>query len=97
MAKMNKSGKFCQEHGGTVGMYDRMRLCDTCSIQNHTPCKCGGNARSFGEALFQVTGCEQCDEFVSGVDLRESTRVLWNEGYRGNLEGHYNIRSPATT
>lgn len=82
---MRKSGKFCEEHGGTVYKYDRGWLCDVCAIQGYNKCtKCGGNARGFGEAMFSMVGCEDCDESVSGVGV--NTRELWNQGVRGNVD-----------
>ena len=86
MPAMRKTGLYCGEHGGKLSAGDKYWGCDICAIKNHNPCKCGGNARSFGEALFQCTGCEKCDEKVSGTALEESTRDLWNRGIRGNQD-----------
>jgi hypothetical protein len=83
---LRKTGLFCKEHGGTLLESDKYWGCDICAIRNHNPCMCGGNARTMGEALFQHTGCEDCNEYVSGVALSRSTRDLWNEGYRGEIK-----------
>jgi hypothetical protein len=53
------------------------------AIIGFTPCHCDGDARGFGEALFSVAGCENCDESVSGVGV--DTRTLFNAGIRDIL------------
>jgi len=78
---MLKTNKFCEEHGGDVDPRDKGWLCDTCAVQGYNKCKCGGNARGFGEALMSVVGCEDCEESVTGLDI--NARKLWNEGVRG--------------
>lgn len=80
---MDKTGKYCKEHGGNCYEYDKSWLCDTCAIIGLNKCSCGGNARSFGASLFAVTGCERCDEYVCGLNV--DTRKLWNEGVRGRV------------
>lgn len=78
---MRKTGLLCEKHGGTVRADDAAWCCDQCAIVGLVKCKCGGNARGFGEALFSCVGCEECEESVSGVGV--NTRDLWNAGVRG--------------
>jgi len=81
---MRKTGFLCEKHGGDCDPRDANWLCDKCAIDGYLPCKCGGDARGFGEALFSIVGCEKCDESVSGVDI--DTRDMWNKGVRGHIE-----------
>ena len=79
---MRKTGRLCAKHGGDCHPGDAAWLCDQCAIVGYKKCKCGGNARGFGEALFSVAGCEECEESVSGIDI--DARALWNQGVRGD-------------
>lgn len=81
---MKKTGFLCPKHGGTCNPYDAAWLCDKCAIVGYNPCKCGGNARGFGEALCSMAGCEECEESVSGINI--NARELWNQGVRGHLD-----------
>ena len=76
-----KTNRFCAEHGGNVAPKDKVWCCDICAIQGYNKCKCGGNARGFGEALFSCVGCEDCDEQVCGINV--NAKELWNRGVRG--------------
>lgn len=81
---MRKTGALCAKHGGNCDPRDAVWLCDQCAIEGYAPCKCGGNARGFGEALFSVVGCEDCEEFVAGVSI--DALSLWNQGVRGHIK-----------
>jgi hypothetical protein len=81
---MRKTGKLCEKHGGTCDPRDAGWLCDKCAIMGYEPCKCGGNARGFGEAMFSCAGCEECDESVFGIDV--DVKSLWNKGIRGSVK-----------
>lgn len=86
---MDKSGRVCKEHGGDVTNSDRYWLCDKCAIKGYNKCnKCGGDARGFGEAMYEVAGCEKCNGFVCGVGI--NAKKLWNEGVRGVINWHNN-------
>lgn len=78
---MRRTGILCVKHGGTCNPHDASWCCDQCANEGYAPCKCSGNARGFGEALFSSAGCEECDESVSGVGI--DARALWNRGIRG--------------
>lgn len=86
MKVMQKTGMLCREHGGTCSEMDKHWCCDICATSKFNKCTCGGSARSFGEALFSVVGRENCDEFVSGVEV--DTKSLWNSGIRGFQDKH---------
>ena len=81
---MKKSGLLCKKHGGDCNQSDASWLCDKCAIEGYEKCGCGGNARGFGEALFSMVGCEECDELVSGIGI--NARLLWNQVVRGHFE-----------
>lgn len=81
---LKKTGMLCAKHGGTCSQADAAWCCDECAIIGYAKCKCGGNARGFGEALFSMVGCEECEEAVGGVGI--DARALWNQGVRGHVE-----------
>lgn len=81
---MKKTGFLCAKHGGNCNPADAEWLCDECAVIGYNPCQCEGRARGFGEALFSMVGCEDCDERVSGVGI--NARLLWNQGVRGDGE-----------
>jgi hypothetical protein len=81
---MRKTGCLCPKHGGNCNPYDAAWLCDECAVVGYNLCKCGGKARGFGEALFSMAGCEDCEEQVCGLDI--NARELWNQGVRGRVD-----------
>jgi hypothetical protein len=81
MPAQPRTGLFCKEHGGTVDIIDKGWACDKCAPIGYSKCSCGGNARGFGEALMSSAGCEDCEEYVVGLDV--NSKELWNAGVRG--------------
>jgi len=79
------TGRLCEQHGGDGSMHigDAFWLCDVCSTEGINKCKCGGDARYFGEAMMCSVKCPDCDEFMMTVGPTLDVRELWNNGERG--------------
>ena len=80
-------GRLCKKHGGVPLGGDESWCCDTCARGGINKCKCGGHARYFGEALMSSVTCEQCGDYVAGVDINEDIRALWNADRRCWITG----------